>query len=329
MSIELLNMGKKTIFKNTSSQKSQKIWQKNFVDIQFLCFEVQDKRKGIFMKKKAESCISYFFSLLAVCVGVNMVVINNNQLLANDQTIQVTEEKIQSVESGESIVISGDSELDSNLKMGAKGFIQNVFNGSFIKNVLTAREVVEQATEEYVAENIIIDEVVISGEELIETSDVIIDDEQAIVEEVVEEPVVEEIITNPGLPTVEINGEQVAYQRYVDIIRVNGKGGASAYCLCQKCCGKSPSSPGYGRTASGLVIVPGTGMKVLSVDPKVIPLGSKLYVQGLNGASDYGYAVAADTGGAIKGNRVDLYMDSHQDALKWGRRDVRVYILPD
>ena len=70
-------------------------------------------------------------------------------------------------------------------------------------------------------------------------------------------------------------------------------------------------------------------MKVLSVDPTVIPLGSKLYVQGLNGAADYGYAVAADTGGAIKGNRVDLYMDTHSQALQWGRRDVRVYILPD
>ncbi len=259
-----------------------------------------------------------------------MIVINNNQIFANEQIDQITEEKILDIESGENLVISGDTELDNNLKMGAKGFIQNVLNGSFIMNVLSTREAVQEAVQDYIEENIIVEEELPSGEELIETSEVIIDDEQAIVEEVVvEEPVYEEVVSTPAFPTVEINGESIAYTRYVDVYRVNGKGGASAYCLCQKCCGKSPSSPGYGRTASGLVIVPGTGMKVLSVDPTVIPLGSKLYVQGLNGAADYGYAVAADTGGAIKGNRVDLYMDTHSQALQWGRRDVRVYILPD
>ena len=102
---------------------------------------------------------------------------------------------------------------------------------------------------------------------------------------------------------------------------------ATAYCLCQKCCGKSPSSPGYGVTASGLKIVPGTGMKVIAVDPKVIPLGSKVYVQGLNGAWDYGYAVAGDTGGAIKSMKIDLYMDSHEETLSWGRKKVNIYVV--
>ncbi len=102
---------------------------------------------------------------------------------------------------------------------------------------------------------------------------------------------------------------------------------ATAYCLCQKCCGKSPSSPGYGVTASGLKIIPGTGMKVIAVDPKVIPLGSKVYVQGLNGAWDYGYAVAGDTGGAIKSMKIDLYMDSHEETLNWGRKKVNIYVV--
>ena len=94
---------------------------------------------------------------------------------------------------------------------------------------------------------------------------------------------------------------------------------ATAYCLCQKCCGKSPSSPGYGVT--------GTGMKVIAVDPKVIPLGSKVYVEGLNGAWDYGYAVAGDTGGAIKSMKIDLYMDSHDETLSWGRKKVNIYVI--
>ncbi|MBQ9266909.1 3D domain-containing protein, partial [bacterium] len=102
---------------------------------------------------------------------------------------------------------------------------------------------------------------------------------------------------------------------------------ATAYCLCTKCCGKSPSSPNYGVTSSGLKIVPGTGMKVIAVDPKVIPLGSKVYVEGLNGAADYGYAVAADTGSAIKNNKIDVYMDTHSAALNWGRKSVKVYVV--
>lgn len=71
------------------------------------------------------------------------------------------------------------------------------------------------------------------------------------------------------------------------------------------------------RTATGQV--PAVGM--VAVDPSVIPLGSKLYIEG------YGYAVAADTGGAIKGAKVDLFMEDRSQCLKWGRRNVKLYIL--
>ncbi len=59
----------------------------------------------------------------------------------------------------------------------------------------------------------------------------------------------------------------------------------------------------------------------MAVDPRVIPLGTKVYVE------NYGPALAADTGGSIKGNRVDIFVDSHQEAVSWGRRRVRVYVL--
>lgn len=104
---------------------------------------------------------------------------------------------------------------------------------------------------------------------------------------------------------------------------------ATAYCLCKKCCGKTPDNPNYGCTHSGLKIVPGSGMKVIAVDPKIIPLNSKVYVEGLNGAWDYGHAVAADTGSAIKELKIDLYMDTHTEALEWGRRKVNVYLLSE
>lgn len=71
------------------------------------------------------------------------------------------------------------------------------------------------------------------------------------------------------------------------------------------------------RTATG--IWPYRG--VVAVDPRVIPLGTRLYVEG------YGYAVAQDTGGLIKGKRIDLFMDSVGEAIRWGRRPVTVHVL--
>ena len=72
---------------------------------------------------------------------------------------------------------------------------------------------------------------------------------------------------------------------------------------------------GY-RTATGTWPSRGT----VAVDPKTIPLGSRLYVEG------YGEAVAEDTGGAIQGQKIDLYMDSEHECLQWGRRKVEVQI---
>ncbi|MBR6524104.1 MAG: G5 domain-containing protein [Clostridia bacterium] len=98
---------------------------------------------------------------------------------------------------------------------------------------------------------------------------------------------------------------------------------ASAYDLSYASCGKNPGDRGYGITASGMQAQRG----VIAVDPKVIPLGTKVYVESMDSYPDYGYAIAGDTGGAIKGNRVDLFMDSHSEAISFGRRQVKVYIL--
>ncbi|MDO5718149.1 MAG: 3D domain-containing protein [Tissierellia bacterium] len=80
---------------------------------------------------------------------------------------------------------------------------------------------------------------------------------------------------------------------------------------------------GVPYTASGTIARPG----VIAVDPSVIPLGSRVYIESLDGWPSYGYAVAEDTGSAIVGNIIDLFYDSHQTALDFGRRSVRVYIL--
>jgi len=80
----------------------------------------------------------------------------------------------------------------------------------------------------------------------------------------------------------------------------------------------SPASNGGStRTSTGLRI----GHGVVAVDPRIIPIGTRLYIEG------YGEAVAADVGGAIKGYRIDLGHDSSRGARSVGRRTVRVHIL--
>lgn len=87
---------------------------------------------------------------------------------------------------------------------------------------------------------------------------------------------------------------------------------------------ESTAYSGGGVTATGTVPVRDpNGISTVAVDPRVIPLGSLLYVEG------YGKAVAADTGGAIKGNIIDVYVNSQEEAYNsWGRKyNVPVYIL--
>jgi len=79
------------------------------------------------------------------------------------------------------------------------------------------------------------------------------------------------------------------------------------------------NEPGLSQyTASGLK----TRVGVVAVDRNIIPLGTHLYVEG------YGFAVAADTGGAIRGNKIDLYAASVKEANQFGRQNVKVFILP-
>ena len=114
------------------------------------------------------------------------------------------------------------------------------------------------------------------------------------VEEVVEEPVRESIVeTSYGA----IN--------YSDVMSME----ATAYL--------PTDGSGAGITATGIRATYG----VVAVDPRVIPLGTKVYIPG------YGVALAADTGGAIKGYKIDLCMESYGECMRFGRRNVTVYVL--
>jgi len=100
---------------------------------------------------------------------------------------------------------------------------------------------------------------------------------------------------------------------YVRRIRMQ----ATAYCACFRCTGRNPGERLFGVTASGRHVQHG----IVAVDRSVIPLGTHLYVGG------YGFALAADVGSAIVGNKIDLFMYCHYDALRFGRRYVDVWVL--
>ncbi|WP_299093614.1 LysM peptidoglycan-binding and 3D domain-containing protein [uncultured Metabacillus sp.] len=76
-----------------------------------------------------------------------------------------------------------------------------------------------------------------------------------------------------------------------------------------------------GITSTGIDLNANPDQKVIAVDPDVIPLGTKVHVEG------YGTAIAGDIGGAIKGNRIDVFIPSKAEAKEWGRKQVEVKIL--
>lgn len=76
-----------------------------------------------------------------------------------------------------------------------------------------------------------------------------------------------------------------------------------------------------GISAAGINLRANPNLKVIAVDPRVIPLGTKVWVEG------YGYAVAGDTGGAIKGNKIDVLMADKAQAYSWGRKKVKIRVM--
>lgn len=86
----------------------------------------------------------------------------------------------------------------------------------------------------------------------------------------------------------------------------------TAYCPCVKCCGKTD-----GITASGVKAVEG----ITIATDKSIPFGTRIYIDGV------GERIVQDRGGAIKGNRIDIYFNDHQSALNFGRQTKQVTIL--
>lgn len=95
---------------------------------------------------------------------------------------------------------------------------------------------------------------------------------------------------------------------------------ATAYTSGPESTGKRPGHPQYGFTFSGTKARKGY---TIAVDPRRIPLGSKVYIHELNQSF-----IAEDTGSAIVGDRIDLYMEDVDQARSWGVRKVRIHVEP-
>lgn len=131
----------------------------------------------------------------------------------------------------------------------------------------------------------------------------------------------DEIITQPVDQVIEIGTKYVenAIKTPDGVYSVKEKilMHSSAYTAGFESTGKNPGDEGYAMTASGMTAQVG----VVAVDTDVIPFGTKMYIEG------YGYAIAGDTGGAIQGNKIDVYFDTYAEAIQYGVKEVMVYIL--
>lgn len=105
-------------------------------------------------------------------------------------------------------------------------------------------------------------------------------------------------------------GTTISFDRAIKMV-------ATGYDAGVESCGKTTDDKEYGITYTGIRVRPG----IAAVDPRVIPLGTWLYIEG------FGEVLAADKGSAIKGNRIDLYFESRQDALHFGKKTLKVYVL--
>ncbi len=210
--------------------------------------------------------------------------------------------------------------------------IQHVYDGSYSEkledgktyDIYTIRDEVERETKlvPFEVEYVEVDTLNPNEEEIIvyglNGTNEIITTKSMIGTEITEETTEEIVLIEPITQVVNIGAQnkiqtEKGFLAYSNVLTMN----ASAYTAGFESTGKNPGDHGYGITASGMIAQKG----VVAVDPNFIPLGTELYVE------NYGIAIAGDTGGAIKGNKIDLFYENVNDALNFGRRNVTVYVL--
>ena len=120
---------------------------------------------------------------------------------------------------------------------------------------------------------------------------------------VVQETTTEEVETTTDVPLTTVKFEDIPELTELGTFKL------TAYCACEKCCGKSD-----GITASGTKVKQG---RTVAVDTSIIPYGTELYING-------NYYIAEDTG-SFSGKIIDIYFDSHEEAKNFGIKYAKVF----
>jgi len=255
-------------------------------------------------------------------ININKAVDVYVQVDGKDLSLKSAEDNVKDLLAAEGIKLGEDDKISPQLFSG-------ITNGINIKIVRVDAKIVEEKKELefatiYKSDSSLIigkNKVVQDGQkgEKVITHKLIYEDGKVVSSELLSEVItkspVNKIISRGILGVLNISrgGTQVYYTKTL-------KFKASAYTAAS--CGKSPSSPGYGRTATGGYAKRDPyGYSTIAVDPRIIPYGTKLYIPG------YGLAIAQDTGGAINGYKLDLYFNTLNQCYSWGVRYVNVYVL--
>lgn len=209
--------------------------------------------------------------------------------ITSGMEIKITRVTVDYVASTEPVEFGLVRQLDNNLEQGQSKVIQEGVQG---EKVVTTKVVYEDGKE-------------VSREVINET--------------ITKEPVNRIVAVGTLKYIMASRGGSRTKAYYTKVLRMK----ATSYTSNYACTGKNPGDPGFGITATGTVARRNpNGYSTVAVDPNVIPLGTKLYIEG------YGYAIAEDVGGGVKGNIIDLYFEPHEMGKGlWSARYVNVYIL--
>lgn len=120
----------------------------------------------------------------------------------------------------------------------------------------------------------------------------------------------ETTMTPPSTPLTEITSPTEFQYDYPQLKSI-GEFTVTAYCPCNKCCGKTD-----GITASGTKAMAG---RTIAADTSILPFGTEIYISG----DRY---IVEDTGGAVKGNKIDIFFDNHEEALQFGKQQIEIFV---
>ena len=281
--------------------------------------------------------VSVLIGLVIVCAAASSVSAADYEVQKGDSLWKIANENKTTVEilmeinELESSLIYPKQVLKVNQEESKSYIVQKGDTLTDISNVYGDQVTVEKLKEwNNLSSNLIItgESLIVNGEgdELAVNKAVEQTDEDQVKEpEVVEEVIASsEEVSEPGVETAEANTEIEEEKTETTEKDVNettteevqGKTFAvesTAYTAgCSGC---------SGITATGINLNNDPYAKVIAVDPNVIPLGTQVYVEG------YGNAVAGDTGGAIKGNKIDIHLPTKDEARNWGRKTVNITII--